>query len=600
MNQTTHYITEAVSEYVTGSNQTRLFNTISACNNVERANEVLYRLTGIRRFFPNYKAFEEFQHLLTLPVSTSSSQHEDRQWGDFQTPPGLVAQACHYLAESAVAPRIVIEPTYGAGNFILGVLKAFPTVELIYGVEIQEKYEWNLKIALLSEALRSQRITVDIELHRDNIFTHHFPRQITGAQNILIIGNPPWVTNAELGALNSQNFPKKSNIKALKGMDAMTGKSNFDIGEFVLLRILELFSAQRGTLAILCKNSVIKNIVEILPRQKFNVSNIRALEIDAAREFNAAVDASLLVLDMGVSKPTFTCQVATLERPNDTVRSFGWVRNKFVSDIDGYDSVCELDGKSSIVWRQGLKHDCAKIMELDVQDELWVNGNGDIVDIESDRVYWLLKSSDLRKFEASKARKKVIVTQHYLDENTSGLMKSSPKLWEYLVKNSKYFERRKSRIYHNKPRFSIFGVGEYSFKLYKVAISGLYKKPQFSLILPIDERPVMLDDTCYFLGFDTYVDALFVASLINSPMIKQFLQSIVFSDAKRPYTKKVLMRIDLPQLSSRISFDSLQAFWDEIGYEPRSSVTASEFEEFRQRLSILDRKQKGRQLRLDI
>jgi hypothetical protein len=70
---------------------------------------------------------------------------------------------------------------------------------------------------------------------QDSIFTHSFSGEVLNAEQVLIVGNPPWVTNAELSSLNSQNLPEKSNIKALQGMDAITGRSNFDIGEFVLL-----------------------------------------------------------------------------------------------------------------------------------------------------------------------------------------------------------------------------------------------------------------------------------------------------------------------------------------------------------------------------
>jgi len=42
--------------------------------------------------------------------------------------------------------------------------------------------------------------------------------------------------------------------------------------------------------------------------------------------------------------------------------------------------------------------------------------------------------------------------------------------------------------------------GSLFFKPYKVAISGLYKSSHFSLLLPVDGKPVMLDDTCYLLG----------------------------------------------------------------------------------------------------
>jgi hypothetical protein len=237
-------------------------------------------------------------------------------------------------------------------------------------------------------------------------------------------------------------------------------------------------------------------------------------------------------------------------------------------------------------------------MELEVRDGLWVNGNGERVDVEDQWVYWLLKSSDLRSFEVDQARKKVIVPQHRLDEDTSVLQKNAPKLWEYLVRNSAYFEKRKSSIYRGRPRFALFGVGEYSFKAYKVAISGLYKEPCFSLVLPIDNRPVMLDDTCYFLGFDTYLDALFTASLLNSPIVKRFLRSIVFTDAKRPYTKEALMRIDLSRAACQLSFHALRTCWADIGYKPRITVVEADFDEYKKRLSLTDRRQESLQFTL--
>ncbi len=390
----------------------------------------------------------------------------------------------------------------------------------------------------------------------------------------VIIGNPPWVTNSELGAIKARNIPAKSNIKALSGLDAKTGKSNFDIGEFVLLRLLELFAGRRGCFAMLCKNSIIKNIVEALPQRQFRVSNVRALEIDARREFGAAVEASLLVMDIGMPTASSICRVSTLAQPTYVSRTFGWARNKLMSNID--EPHLDLDGTSPLIWRQGLKHDCARVMELDTRNGVLMNGSGEVADIEEQEVYWLLKSSDLRTFEVTQARKKVIVTQRRIGEDTTALRQKAPRLWEYLTRNSVLLDKRKSSIYHNKPRFSIFGVGEYTFKPYKVAISGLYKEPCFSIVSPFDDRPVILDDTCYLLGFDTYLAALFTASILNSFIVKQFLTSIVFSDAKRPYTKEILMRIDLAKAAKHLSLHELQAYWDEHGYLPRVTIHDSD------------------------
>lgn len=68
----------------------------------------------------------------------------------------------------------------------------------------------------------------------------------------------------------------------------------------------------------------------------------------------------------------------------------------------------------------------------------------------------------------------------------------------------------------------------------------------------------MLDDTCYMLGFDTIDFAVYTLILLNTQITTEFLQSITFSDAKRTFTKDVLMRIDLQKLSSQFSIQELK------------------------------------------
>jgi hypothetical protein len=559
-----------------------LFKSFSS---FEAANQEIKKISALKTFFNSDEEFNDLKKIIS-GIDNGFTHKYERQWGDFQTPRQLANQICYYLRDQGVSPQIIVEPTCGTGNFIFASLDSFPNSKLIYGVEIQKYYEWALKRDLLVEASSGQKSKVEIDIHNDDIFTHEFPKEVFKSENILIIGNPPWVTNAELGSLQAINLPKKSNIKSLKGMDALTGKSNFDLGEFVLLRILDIFSNCRGTLAMLCKNIVIKNIIENLPKTKYKVSNIRALEIDAQKNFGATVNASLLVMNLGSSNSDFTCQVSSLDNPDKIKTTFGWVGNKFVSNVEDYKTNSDLDGISPMEWRQGVKHDCSKIMELDAKEDSCINGKGEIVDVESEWTYWLLKSSDIRSFKAT-PRKKVIITQNKIGEDTSKLQQAAPNLWRYLSDNAEYLDKRKSSIYRNKPKFSIFGIGEYSFKQYKVATSGMYKKPNFSLVSPIENRPMMLDDTCYFIGFNSYSDALFTASILNMPKVLNFLASIVFEDAKRPYTKDTLMRIDLGKAANETPFSNLKAFWDEIGYVLEKPVTESDFEAYKKRFHAL-------------
>ncbi|MCI0447046.1 SAM-dependent methyltransferase, partial [bacterium] len=340
----------------------------------------------------------------------------------------------------------------------------------------------------------------------------------------------------------------------------------------------DLFTDLPGTLAILCKNSVVKNLVEILPRKQYRVSNIRQLAIDAQREFDAAVDASLLVMTLSSVNSSFTCQVGSLKNPETVDYRYGWKKDSFVSNLDDYQEVSKLDGKSPFEWRQGVKHDCSKVMELNVSKNLLTNGVNEIVEVEAEYVYWLLKSSDLKDFEVTQPRKKVIITQTILGEDTSQLEHKAPKLWQYLIAHREEFEKRKSRIYRDKPPFSIFGIGEYVFAPYKVAISGLYKKPNFTFISPIGGYPVILDDTCYYLGFEKHAEAFVVTTVLNCQPVQRLLGAIAFRDAKRPYTKQILMRIDLIRVLSETTFSQIRKYWDEIEYHPRENITKSQFQ----------------------
>ena len=97
----------------------------------------------------------------------------------------------------------------------------------------------------------------------------------------------------------------------------------------------------------------------------------------------------------------------------------------------------------------------------------------------------------------------------------------------------------------------MFGVGPYSFAPFKVAISGLHKAPAFRAVRPRDGRPVMLDDTCYFLPCSSAAEAAALSALCNDPIALAFLGSASFPEAKRPITKALLQRLDLGAILER-------------------------------------------------
>ena len=511
--------------------------------NLDDINTLIFEKAGIVNFFDQQDDCFRFKQ----SVSSSQKAVSDirAKYGDFQTNKPLTLSICHYLKSKNINPISLIEPTCGKGSFIISALQTFNSLQQIFGIEIQVEYLWHLKFEILEYFLTNPTAhKPKIYLYNNNIFDFDFmkiKKKLT-YHELLIIGNPPWVTNSALSVLGSDNLPQKINFKNTNGIDAITGKGNFDIGEYITLKILNIFSTHNGHFAFLIKNSVIKNIVFEQKNNQYRISNLEKHNINAKKEFNAAVDASL-----------FSCKLNT--NPDLTAKEFdyytlkyiaqlGWHNGKFASDIERHKKYEHLEGVCPYVWRQGIKHDCAKVMELERINGGFRNGLGEEFELEEDLVYGVLKSSDLKGEVIDKSRKYTIITQKKLGQNTLFLLEKFPKTKEYLHRHKQLFLNRKSSIYKGKPMFSIFGIGDYSFKPFKIAISGLYKQTKFTLIKP-NEKSLLLDDTCYFIGFDDLEEAEEVHNFLNLQETQEFIKSFMFSDTKRVITKELLMRINI-------------------------------------------------------
>ncbi len=567
------YISHLVSDFLNHI----LKNIIS----YEIANKEMLDTFGIKYFFESNEELETLKKVISK--TENIVEDPDRaEYGDFQTNAELANKVTLYLATKNILSEIVVEPTCGKGNFIIATLQNFKNIKKIFGVEIYKPYVWETKFNIINYFLENPESNKpEILISHCNVFDFDF-KQIAeqySTNDILIIGNPPWVTNSKLGSLNSTNLPKKSNFKNHNGLDAMTGKGNFDIAEFITLTMIETFQKMEGNLLLLVKNSVIKNILFDQKQNRYNVSSIEKLGIDSKKEFSVSVEASLFYCKLN-SIPEFKCKEFNFYENKYSYQEFGWLKDKFVSNIDTYIHTEEIDGQCPFVWRQGLKHDCSTVMELNKENGHYVNGLNEEVILEDDLVYGILKSSDLKNTVISCTRKFTIVTQKKVGQETKYIKSDYPKTYHYLTKHLSSFDARKSSIYNNKPLFSIFGIGDYSFKPYKVAISGLYKTFHFTLILPQDNKPVMLDDTCYLIGFDKIEFAVYTLILLNSDLAMQFLQSVTFSDAKRTFTKDVLMRIDLLQLAKNINQHELRIQLRKLNEMYKFNLTLELWENF--------------------
>ena len=466
------------------------------------------------------------------------------EFGDFQTPDELALTVCRRLATLGMHPDVVIEPTCGVGAFLLAAAEVFPDAREILGFETNSSY-----LEILRTKLARTRNHDRIHLEHADFFSTDWRSKLSAIHgSVLVVGNFPWVTNAAQGMIGGSNLPEKSNFLANNVFDAISGKANFDISEWMLLEVLRWFEGRSGDVAMLVKTAVARKVMSHAQRQDAAGCDAFWIGIDAKKEFGGSVDACLRVVRFCSAEQVAWNDYTTFSNLQDkTGRRVGHRLGLTVGDLDAFAASVHLVGSSPQKWRSGVKHDASAIMEFARSPRGLENGKGEMVALEPDYLYPLLKGSDVGSAKAWR-EKYVLVTQRRVGDATEPIRTVAPLTWNYLESHGPQLDARGSTIYAKNPRFSVFGIGDYAFCPWKIAICGLYKTLRFRLVGPIDGRPVMFDDTVYYLSFDTEEEAAGTLAMIESEPARGLLSSLIFWDEKRPVKTSILNVLDWSKL----------------------------------------------------
>jgi hypothetical protein len=466
-----------------------------------------------------------------------------KEYGDFQTPLSLARRVVALVERGEERIGTIIEPTCGVGAFLQAAAERFGGSANYWGFDVNAEYVEAARAALAR--IGPSAATVQ----RRDFYTTNWEKFLSQPVGpLLIIGNPPWITNAGMGVIRGNNLPTKSNFQGHSGLDAKTGKANFDISEWMLVRLLQALHGRRAAIAMLCKTATARKVLQHAWLNGLDVGKSSLHLIDASAEFGVSVDACLLYTHTGIAESEPTATVYGSLSFDQPLKTFGLSAGKLVSDVETYRELRDLDGQEYRKWRSGVKHDAAPVMEFTLANGSFVNGLGERYELEDDYIFPLLKSSDLANGRLWPTRF-VLLTQRRVGDTTEMIRTAAPKTWQYLHDHADQLDQRGSSIYKNRARFSIFGVGAYSFSPAKVAISGLYKNLQFRALGGSGGKPIVVDDTCYFIPCASEQEAKFFAELLNSETARRFISALVFTDAKRPVTVDILKRIDLRRLA---------------------------------------------------
>ncbi|QDT12112.1 SAM-dependent methyltransferase [Planctomycetes bacterium K23_9] len=484
-------------------------------------------------------------------------------FGDFQTPHELAQKCCQVAAQQFGLVDVVIEPTCGHGTFVTAAASTFPGSQIV-GYEINDLYRQRARRAVNKET--TAKATTSIR--KQDFFAADWQRnrdQHDGS--VLFLGNPPWVTNSQLGVLENKNLPTKSNVESIRGIDAMTGRSNFDISESILQTLLTVMRPGQDHLAMLVKTATARKVLRMQWQSGAAFSHASLRSIDAKKHFDVNVDACLLMLSPGKPQRSkvHVCHQSTSVDKKPTAIAMGWHDGQLVANPNDARATDFLFRANAMAWRSGVKHDVSRVLELREIDGQLFRQDGEPVEIERDQVYPLAKGADVANNRTKCPERRLLVTQHCMSESTAQLQGRLPATDRYLQQNREAFDNRKSSIYRNRDPFALFGIGEYTFAPWKVAICGLYKRLQFTLLGPIKGRAVVVDDTSYTLGFQTKRQAKLVHELLTSAEATSFFQARIFWDAKRPINAQTLRSLDLESLAKHLGRTRQ---WEEVFPRP--------------------------------
>jgi hypothetical protein len=470
------------------------------------------------------------------------------EFGDFQTPQALARGVCQLLCEQGEAPQFVLEPTCGVGAFLTAAAEAFPRAKL-RGWDINPDY-----VASAAAALRESGASARSTVVRQDFFAHDWDAELSKPNGrLLVLGNLPWVTNSAVAAMNGSNLPIKENFLGLRGLAARTGKSNFDISEWMLIRLIRALRGRAAVIAMLCKTATARKLLRYAWQNDGRVQAAALYRIDAAAHFDAAVDACLLLARTGTAGPEEADVFNSLEARRPASR-IGLAGQDLVADIGTYRELRHLEGLCPFQWRSGIKHDCVSVMELrSVDGGLMINKLGERTRLEADYLYPLLKCTDLSHGRVIPERA-VLVTQRRVGEDTSTIAGNAPLTWQYLEAHREKFAARKSSIYSGRVPFALFGIGDYAFAPWKVAVSGLHRSARFQVVGPIRGKPVFFDDACYFAPFEDEAYARLVADVLNSEPCQRLLHSLIFPENKRPITVELLQRLNVSAIAEAAGY----------------------------------------------
>ncbi|WP_435176871.1 N-6 DNA methylase [Halorussus sp. AFM4] len=192
--------------------------------------------------------------------------------------------------------------------------------------------------------------------------------------------------------------------------------------------------------------------------------------------------------------------------------------------------------------RHGVKDDANDVFGIDREQ---------LADVEPDLVYPYLKSRHIVKYGLFGHDLRLVPLRKADEDNEAELRRQYPETYDYLRRHREALADRSSSWLDRGPFYNVFGLGEYTWREYKVVWCRLGFKPHFAVVSTVDdpdlgEKPVVPGDHCMFVGTDSEREAHFLCALLNSAVYQRSLRHVA-PEGKASLSKATVSTLDLPE-----------------------------------------------------
>lgn len=395
-----------------------------------------------------------------------------------------------------------------------------------------------------------------------------------------VVGNPPWIKweflSKEYKAKLNSLYLEIYKIFSHKGMKASMGYAHDDISVMFMYVAIDKYLKDGGKLGFVMKQTLYKSVAgsefrKFAIEKKDKSIPLKVLKVEDLLDLkpfrsSAQAETSTIILEKG--KETTYPVAYNVWKPKGNLPDESTSLKEVIKNVIIENKIAFPDNEKdkTDVWfvidkdterkkfkqaenfylaRHGLVNDLngvyfVKILKKENNNLLIENGTNRAKKkmkevqnlIESKYVFPFLKPKDVKKWKIKGYSYALLPQTKYGEKNESEVRTKTPLTYKYFYQFKNDLLGRSSKWLKQDgfPFYSTFGIGEYSFKPYKVVWCCMTYSPNFAVVSSVKdsfvgEKQVMPDNTIGYFSFDSENEAHFVCAIMNSKITAELLEN---------------------------------------------------------------------------